>query len=136
MPASDYLDRKLLEWLVTGAAFPAALSAGYLALYTAAPTKAGGGTEVAGGSYARLATVSADWAVTGGGAVWTASNARTLTFPTPTALWGTLAAVGLLDAATAGNLLWFQALAQQRVPAIGQPVVFGLAALQILGRST
>lgn len=133
MPASDYLDQRRLKWAFEGLAHPAP-PAIYVALYTAAPTKAGGGTEVSGGSYARLATVAADWAVSG--PLWRAQNARVLTFPSPTALWGTLVAFGLLDAASGGQLLWFSALAQQRVPAVAQPVVFGMGALIVQGRAT
>lgn len=133
MPASDYLDRARLRWAFEGVAQPAPPTV-YVALYTGAPSKAGGGTEVSGGNYSRLLTAAADWAVSG--PLWQVQNARTLTFPTPTALWGTLVAFGLLDASSAGNLLWFATLAQQRTPAVAQPVVFGLSALSISGRAS
>lgn len=135
MPASDYLDRKLLEWAFASQAFPAALAGSrYVALYTAAPTKSGGGTEVSGLGYARLATSDADWSVSG--PLWVAANAVTLTFPTPLGLWGTLVAFGLLDQAAGGNLLWFSLLSAQRTPLAGQPIVFGVGALQVQGRAS
>lgn len=60
-----------------------------VALYTAAPGETGGGTEVTGGSYARVARNPLD-------ANWTAAslvngltdNAAAITFPAPTANWG------------------------------------------------
>jgi hypothetical protein len=133
VPASDYLDQRLLRWAFEGLALPAVPTV-YVALYTGAPTKAGGGTEVSGGSYARLATAAADWAVSG--PLWRVANARVLTFPVPTALWGTVVAFGLLDAPSGGNLLWFAALTAARTPAAAQPVVFGSGALTISGRAS
>lgn len=61
----------------------------HVALYTAAPGETGGGTEVSGGSYARVAANPGD-------AVWTGAsstngltdNAAAITFPSPTANWG------------------------------------------------
>jgi len=98
---SDYMENAIINVMrstdFTGVA-------AYVALYTAAPSDAGGGTEVSGGSYARqLAGLSAP----SGGA---SSNASDITFPTATADWGTVTHVGLFDASTAGNLLMWSAL--------------------------
>lgn len=71
----------------------------YLALFTAAPSDAGGGTEVTGGSYARQAvTLSA----ASGGA---SANSADITFPAATADWGTVTHVALMDALSGGNML-------------------------------
>lgn len=76
----------------------------YVALYTGAPSDAGGGTEVSGGSYARqLAGLSA-------AAAGATSNAGDITFPTATASWGTITHVGLFDAVSGGNLMMWSAL--------------------------
>lgn len=129
---SDYLDRAALRWAFEQVAFPSLPAAlPYLALYTVAPTKAGGGTEVSGGSYARLATALADWAVSG--PPYRVANARLLALGTPTVAWGTLVAYGLLDAPAAGNLLYSAVLALPRTPAVGQPVVFSIGTLTIQG---
>jgi hypothetical protein len=72
----------------------------YVGLYTAAPTDAGGGTEVSGGSYAR---VSVSFSVSGTGTLCT--NSAAVEFTAATASWGTIVAVGVFDASTAGNLL-------------------------------
>lgn len=82
----------------------------YIALYTAAPTDAGGGTEVTGGSYAR-ASVTNDgttWDVTGK----TTTNIILITFPTATANWGTIVAMAIFDTSSAGNLLYWAPLTQ------------------------
>lgn len=97
--ASDYLENKVLDHVLKVASFtqPAAL---YIALYTAAPSDAGGGTEVSGGSYARQAlTFSA-------ASAGTSTSSATVTFPTATASWGTIGWIGIFDANTSGNLLF------------------------------
>lgn len=95
----------------------------YVALYTADPTDADSGTEVTGGAYARQA-VSTGTSGTGAGSGWTdpgasgtinTSNNAAVTFPTPTANWGTITHVGLRDAVTAGNLIGSVALSTSRV---------------------
>ncbi len=139
---TDYLENKLLDFVLRGQTFTPPTNV-YLALYTVAPTDAGGGTEVTGGAYARVAVPcsSTDWAGTQGaastgastGSSGTTSNNNTLTFPTPTASWGTIVAVGLFDATTAGNLLFYGPLAANQVVNTGNTVSFapGSASLQI-----
>lgn len=78
----------------------------YVALFTTAPTDAGGGTEVSGGGYARVATAGV-WAAASGTSI---SNSAVITFGAPTANWGVVTHVGIYDAATAGNLLGSGAL--------------------------
>lgn len=107
---SDYLENALIAHIFRNTNYtrPANI---YVALFTAAPNDAGGGTEVSGGSYARQAIVtgaSSGWDAESGGAT---ANTATLTFPTATANWGTITHVGLFDASTAGNLLFHGALA-------------------------
>lgn len=97
-----------------------ALNVLYAALLTATPSDTGGGTEVSGGSYARVAVNStlANWAGTQSAASTTAStgtaaitsNNGAITFPSPTANWGVVTHFALYDAATTGNLLYWAAL--------------------------
>lgn len=98
---SDFLELELLDHIFTDGAYtpPATL---YVGLYTAAPTDAGGGTEVTGGSYARKSTTAADWDAAAAGSK---SNGASIDFVTATANWGTVVAFGIFDAASAGNLL-------------------------------
>ncbi len=89
----------------------------YIGLFTATPGETGGGTEVTGGAYARVtvAAVDAQWAAPAdsGGRQQT-SNTNAITFPTPTANWGTVTQVGISDAATAGNVLYYGTLGTAR----------------------
>lgn len=108
MSKSNYLGNKILDHALGGPDYarPATV---YVALMTAAPNVAGGGTEVAGGSYARQA-------VTNDAANWPAavtrskSNANIINFPQATAAWGTVTHVAIYDALSGGNLLRFVAL--------------------------
>jgi hypothetical protein len=95
---SDYYENKVIDHMLRNQAFTPP-STVYVGLYTAAPTDAGGGTEVSGGSYARQAVTLA---AASNGAT---QNSADITFPTATADWGTIVAAGLFDAASAGNLL-------------------------------
>lgn len=116
---SNYLENKLVDWLLRDETFtpPATV---YVALFTGAPNDAGGGTEVSGGSYARVAVASslANWAGTqsaGSTAASTGTGGQTsnnakITFPAPTANWGTVTHMGIFDAASSGNLLFHGAL--------------------------
>ena len=96
---SDYLEDKLLKHAFTNTTYTPAATM-YVGLYTAAPTDAGGGTQVSGGSYAR---VSVSFSVSGTGTLCT--NSAAVEFTAATASWGTIVAVGVFDASTAGNLL-------------------------------
>src|SRR5262245_10445986 len=110
---STYLDNKLLD-LVLGAVSYTAPSSIYAALYTVAPTAAGGGTEVSGGSYARVAITNntTNFPSASGGSK---SNGTMITWPTATASWSVVVAVGLLDAASGGNLLYFTTISSKTV---------------------
>ena len=100
---SDYMENKVIDHMLRNQAFtpPSTL---YVALYTVSPSDAGGGTEVSGGSYARQ-TVTLSAASAGA-----TSNSADITFPQATADWGTIVAVGIMDAASGGNLLAWGAL--------------------------
>jgi hypothetical protein len=116
---SDYLENKITDHLFRGQSYtpPATL---WFALFTASPNDAGGGTEVSGGSYARasLAASLANFAGTQGAGTTTASSGTSgatsnnvaVTFPTPTASWGTVTHIGVFDASTGGNLLFHNVL--------------------------
>lgn len=116
---SDYLENKLIDYLLRGQAFTAPATV-YVGLLTSAPTDAGGGVEVTGGAYARVAVSSslANWAgtqaaastVASSGTSGTTSNNAAITFPAPTANWGSVTHIGIYDAASAGNLLIWSAL--------------------------
>src|SRR5687767_1735417 len=112
--ASDYLEVELRKHIFRTGSFtkPTVLA---VALYTAAPGETGGGTEVSGGSYARVQRDPLD-------ANWTAAsatdgltdNAAALTFPSPTANWGVVTHFAILDATSGGNFLVYGALTQSK----------------------
>lgn len=105
---TDYLETALLDHVLR--ATPMTAPAGvYLALYTAAPGETGGGTEVTGGSYARQAVT---FTAPVGGITY---NSGSVTFTSMPA--ATVVAVGLTDAATAGNLLYYKAITSVAVNA-------------------
>lgn len=138
--ASDFLENALIDHLFRTRTFakPAAL---WMALFTAAPSDAGGGTEVSGGAYARvnLPPLDANWTATQGGTSGNSSgtngqtgNAAIITFATPTATWGSVVAFGIFDAATGGNLLIWDALVTPRTVNLGDPAPnFPVGALTI-----
>ena len=126
---SDKLENAFIDWFfraqaigITGAS--AAAGTGpttlYVGLFTTTPTDTGGGTEVSGGSYARVSVTSslANWAGTQAAASTTASsgtsgttsNNNAITFPAPTANWGSITGIGIYDASSAGNLLFWAPL--------------------------
>jgi hypothetical protein len=119
---SNYAQNKLLDQLnrAQTALTPATL---YVTLDTTAGTAQACGTEVSGGSFARQAITSslANWAGTQGagttsassnasGTSGTTSNNNPITFPAPTANWGTIVGFCIFDAASGGNLLFYAPL--------------------------
>lgn len=137
---SDYLENKLIDQVFRGQAytFPTSL---YIGLLTVAPTDSTAGTEVSGSAYARVtvANTLANWAGTQGagttvassGTTGTTSNNAIISFPTPTATWGTVVAFGIYDAASAGNLLFYGTLSVAKTINNGDTVTFPAAALSI-----
>lgn len=92
--ATDWLEDQLRTHLFRTGTFvkPTAID---VALYTAAPGETGGGTEVTGGSYARVARnpLDANWTAASGTNGLT-DNAAAITFPAPTANWGLVTSFG------------------------------------------
>lgn len=97
---SNYLENALINAVLRNTAFTSPAKV-YLALYKSDPTDADTGTEVSGGSYARqeITFTAPSNGVT--------SNAADILFPAATSSWGTITHVGIRDALTAGNLLYF-----------------------------
>lgn len=98
---SNVLELELLDHWLGNSAYTAPANV-FFALFTVAPTDAGGGTEVTGGSYARVSVANN---LTNFPSANPKSNAGAITWPTATAGWGDIVAVGVFDALTVGNLL-------------------------------
>lgn len=96
---SNYLENALINGTLRATSYTAPTTV-YVGLYTTDPTDANTGTEVSGGSYART---SATFGAPSNGVT---TNSGAVTFPTATGTWGTVGWIGILDAATSGNLLY------------------------------
>lgn len=128
---SDYLENKLVDHILRGQTFTSPTNV-YVALFTGAPSDSGGGTEVSGGSYARVAVSGAltSWAGTQSAGSTTASsgtggqtsNNSAITWgAAPTANWGTVTNFGIFDASSGGNLLFHGALTASKTINNGDP---------------
>lgn len=97
---TTYLQQKVLDHVrgKTSYTMPTA----YVALFTANPTDAGGGTEAAYTSYARVTTSGSTWTAASG---TSGANAAAIAFPACTGSSSTVTGFGLYDASSAGNLL-------------------------------
>lgn len=107
---SDYTENLLLNWLLTtnSATRP---TAWYVGLFTAAPSDTGGGTEVTGNGYARVATGT----ISISGTSTTATNAAAIEFAAASGgNWGTITYAAIFDASTSGNMLAWAALTTSR----------------------
>lgn len=98
------------------------------ALFTAAPSDAGGGTEVTGGAYARISQTNnaTNWPAASGGSK---SNGTAINFGTATANWGTVTHVALFDGST--NMLLWGALTTSRIVNNGDSFQFAATKLVI-----
>jgi len=114
---STYLANKLLDHTLRNVAYTPP-STVYLALYTSAPGAGDTGTEVSGGGYARQAVTFNP--ASGGQVV----NSADVVFPAATASWGTITHIGVRDAATGGNLLYYAALSTVKTIAAGDQIKF------------
>ena len=120
---SDFLETAVLNHVFGGSSYTAP-STLYVALYTAAPSDTGGGTEVSGGAYARK---TGTFTVSGG----TASNTAAIEYATATADYGTVVAVGVFDASSSGNLLAYGTLTTSKSVSTGDVFRFNASALDI-----
>jgi hypothetical protein len=133
---SDYLENELLDHLLGGGDYSAPATL-YLALFTAAPTDAGGGTEATGGSYARLAITNNLTnlpAAAIDGSVTEKANGVTLTMFTASGSvsgGSNMTHWGIYDASSGGNLLVWGALDTPAAVGTGDTPTFDVGALVI-----
>lgn len=116
---SNYLENKLIDAFLRNTSYTMPTTV-YVALATSSGSDSACGTEVSGGSYARVSVSSStsNWAGTqssgstsaSSGTGGTTSNNNTITFPAPTANWGSIVEFCVFDASTSGNLLFRDAL--------------------------
>lgn len=118
MPKSYYADNTTLNLFLRNTPFAPPVQT-YLGLFTVSPTPGGGGTEVAGNGYVRVA-ITFNAPVNG-----QAANIADTIFPVDViADWGTIVAFGVFDAISGGNLLYFANLSSSRYVAVNDQVKF------------
>lgn len=123
---SDYSEKLLLDWMMTTGSVTRP-TAWYVALYTAAPSDSGGGTEVSGSGYSRQSVTFAAASSPGG----TTSNTNTVTFTASGGNWGTITHCGIFDAASSGNLLWHGALTASKTVNDGDTLQFAISDMDL-----
>ena len=123
--ASNYLENEVLDHVLGQGTrdftSPANL---YISLYTSNPDEDDSGTEVSGTNYARTA-VAFNAASTG-----SATNNGDVTFPAAGAGgWGVVSHIGVHDASSAGNLLFYGALTASRT--VSEADIFQISDTQL-----
>ena len=119
---TNYAENELTDHLLGTGAYTAPTNV-YLALFTAAPSDSGGGTEVTGNAYAREQTTF------GAASNGVASNTAALSFTAAGGNWGTVTHVAVMDALTAGNMLVQRAITTQRTVNDGETLEFAIGAV-------
>ena len=109
---SNYLENALINATLRNTSYTSPTTV-YVGLYTSDPGEGNTGTEVSGGSYARTAVTF------GAPANGVSTNSASVTFPTATGTWGTVTHIGILDASTSGNLLYYTPLDASKAIASG-----------------
>lgn len=81
----------------------------YTALYSVAPTANTSGTEITGNGYSRQLTT---FGTPANGVISSSAN---VSFSCTGNAWPTVVAVGITDASTSGNIMYFQTIANRNV---------------------
>jgi hypothetical protein len=139
---TDYYENKIVDHLFRNTALSESSPASYyVGLLTTSCSDSSAGTEVSGGDYARVAVTrgTSAWKGTHGsttgassGTNGTISNAGAITFPAPTANWGTITHFAIYDASTSGNQILCQSLTASKTVNNGDAApAFAIDALTI-----
>lgn len=128
---TDYAENQLLDYLFRGQAAPTLPTSWFFGLVTVAGSDSAAGTEVTGGSYARVGvarslanfagTQGAGTTVASSGTGGTTSNNVVVTFAAPTANWGSVVGFEIWDALTGGNRWVYGAVAPNKTVNNGDP---------------
>lgn len=121
---SNFLENALINATLRNTAYTSPTTV-YVGLYTSDPTDANTGTEVSGGSYART---SVTFGAPSNGA---SLNSSAVEFPQATGSWGTVGWIGILDAATSGNLLYHTALDVSKTISTGDIFKIAIGSLSV-----
>lgn len=137
---SDYVENNAVDYILRAQTWSISANV-FVGLSTAACSDSSVGTEVSGGSYARVSVARslANWAGTqsagstsaSSGTGGQTSNNVAINFPTPTAGWGTVTHFFIADASSGGNLILCQALTASKTINTGDTVSFPIGSLTI-----
>lgn len=136
---SDTWEKKVLDFIFKNTSMALDATNVWVGLFTdAAATshESAFGTEVTGGSYARVAVVrtGAGFNAATGTAPATTNNTSVITFPTATANWGTVNQFGIfntLAGVTAGDIIYWGDLTTPKTISSGDTATFAAGAIAI-----
>jgi hypothetical protein len=121
---SNYLENALINATLRNTSYTSPATV-YIGLYTSDPTDANTGTEVSGGSYARVAVTM------GSPSDGVSLNTAAVEFPQASGSWGTVGWIGILDASTSGNLLYHTALDVSKTISSGDIFKIAIGSLSV-----
>jgi len=121
---SNYLENAVINAVLRNTTYTSPATV-YVGLFTSDPTDAGSGTEVSGGSYARVAVTF------GAPSNGVSTNSAAVEFPQCTSSWGTVTHIGIHDALTTGNLLFHTALDTSKAIATGDIFKIAISNLSV-----
>jgi len=116
---SNYLENGLLNAVLRNTSYTSPATV-YVGLYTSKAGEGNTGTEISGNSYARKS------ATFGAPSDGVCTNSAAVEFDQATGSWGTISHVGLLDAITSGNLLFYTDITTSKTIETGD--IFKIAA--------
>jgi len=121
---SNYLENALINATLRNTSYTSPATV-YMGLYTSDPTDANTGTEVSGGSYTRMAVTM------GAPSNGVSTNSAAIEFPQASGSWGTVGWIGLLDASSAGNLLYHTPLDTSKTISSGDIFKIAIGGLSV-----
>lgn len=121
---SNYLENALINATLRNTSYTSPATV-YMGLYTSDPTDANTGTEVSGGSYARVAVTM------GSPSNGVSTNSAAIEFPQASGSWGTVGWIGILDASSSGNLLYHTALDTSKTISSGDIFKIAIGGLSV-----
>ena len=121
---SNYLENALINATLRNTSYTSPATV-YMGLYTSDPTDANTGTEVSGGSYTRMAVTM------GAPSNGVSTNSAAIEFPQASGSWGTVGWIGLLDATSAGNLLYHTPLDTSKTISSGDIFKIAIGGLSV-----
>lgn len=121
---SNFLENALINATLRNTSYTSPATV-YMGLYTSDPTDANTGTEVSGGSYARVAVTM------GAPSNGVSTNSAAIEFAQASASWGTVGWIGILDALTTGNLLYHTPLDVSKTISSGDIFKIAIGSLSV-----